>query len=738
MKGPRARRLFPLLSFLIPVLCLGLYFIRKGIAPFRDGSFLIHDMNAQYVDFFACLRSVLRGENDLRYSLSRGLGGPFPAFFAYYLICPLNLIPALLPDTLVPAGISLEMLLLFGLAGLACFCCLRRLAAEASPWLLLYLSAAYSLSAWMLLNAENFQFIQEAAVLPCLIAALEPLRSRRDAGGTGGLKALLPAVLWLAAAMILNFYIGAMVWLFAALWLLVPDGRRPRPAGLILLFLAAGLLCLPVWIPVLREIGRTVKGTDPLWYRPGLNFALPGLLRKFLPGQFSTAEYRDAGLPAVYCGLPVPVLALFYFCRGADGSRRRHRLALALILVLSLIFRPLTMVWHGFSEPHWWPYRFSFLLIFVLVLSAAESRVRIPLLILALCMAGPLFNLDRTLSVKLADALTVTEYTAAVREKQERLAALPDPEGEFYRVEDLAPRTENDALRFGYSGISSFDSLADRRVTDLLAALGFPRDRYSLRYGLGNTAFANTLLGVRYVTGPDGPVAEFPAAGIAFRLGEDLPSELPAAENAVAFQNALALALGMETPPLTWIEPAEVLWENLECGPDFCWKPSASGPGIARFRFEIPRDGILYACPGRRMEIGGMTLRADGKELPLSAPDAFLPLGAVSAGGTLTVTLETEDPLTDLPDLTFILEDRDAVGFFFARRSAGIRTERRGTSDLAITLPPSDTPAHLAVILPCHDRRAEGKAGRLTVKPLWDTLMAVEVPAGTAEIRIGN
>ena len=146
MKRLSSSKICYLLAFLMPVICLAGYFFIHEITPFGDNTFLIHDMNAQYVDHFSYMKSVYRGENNLKYSFSRGLGGDFPSFAAYYLINPLNLIPILLPDPYIPIGISLEMFLLFGLCGLSCFHCLNNIQKDQSKTLLLFLSLAYSLA----------------------------------------------------------------------------------------------------------------------------------------------------------------------------------------------------------------------------------------------------------------------------------------------------------------------------------------------------------------------------------------------------------------------------------------------------------------------------------------------------------------------------------------------------------------------------------------------------------------
>ena len=52
----RQRRLVLLISFLLPVLIMGGYFVYRGMAPFGSSTVLTVDLGQQYVDFFAYLR----------------------------------------------------------------------------------------------------------------------------------------------------------------------------------------------------------------------------------------------------------------------------------------------------------------------------------------------------------------------------------------------------------------------------------------------------------------------------------------------------------------------------------------------------------------------------------------------------------------------------------------------------------------------------------------------------------
>jgi len=83
---------------------------------------------------------------------------------------------------------------------------------------------------------------------------------------------------------------------------------------------------------------------------------------------------RPDGMPILYCGiLSLLLVPLFFISR---RFRVRERLAAALIvltLLASFSIKVLDLIWHGFQTPNWLNYRYSFMLIFLLVTFAARA-----------------------------------------------------------------------------------------------------------------------------------------------------------------------------------------------------------------------------------------------------------------------------------------------------------------------------------------------------------------------------
>lgn len=122
------------------------------------------------------------------------------------------------------------------------------------------------------------------------------------------------------------------------------------------------------------------------------SFRLDELFSRLFVGSANAADYA-AGLPNIYCGVGVAMLALAYFFDRAAPPRERvaHMLLLG-ALAASCFVAPLNLAWHLFNPPTWFGYRYSFLLSFSLIITARNrlerSGMRPAVIAAILCFAG--------------------------------------------------------------------------------------------------------------------------------------------------------------------------------------------------------------------------------------------------------------------------------------------------------------------------------------------------------------
>lgn len=118
------------------------------------------------------------------------------------------------------------------------------------------------------------------------------------------------------------------------------------------------------------NFGKTTF-SDPNW-ELNVKFDLLDLLYKFLPGSFDTV--RPEGYPFVYCGLLTLLLLPVYFLSNKFPVRQRiFTGAFILVFAASFSLNIPDLIWHGFQNPNWLNYRYSFMLCFLLCVIACRT-----------------------------------------------------------------------------------------------------------------------------------------------------------------------------------------------------------------------------------------------------------------------------------------------------------------------------------------------------------------------------
>ena len=351
-------------------LCLyGLGYAFLGVWPLGEKSILMVDLHHQYAPLLSELRAMLLGDGGgLTYNFHIGMGAAFIPTYAYYLASPLNLLMVLFPEAYLTEGILL-VTLLKGAAMAASFTALcqylyrRRSAAMVAVGLL------YALSGFMLAYSWNIMWLDVLALLPAVVLAMEHMLK------TGK---MLPYVLLLALALFTNYYIGFMLCIFLVLymgvWLL--RSRRTLKERLFgcLRFAGGSLwgagLVAALLIPTALALGRTSAAGGEIGDF-ATNFPLFDLLGRFFYG--ATPTIRSGNLPNLYCGVVAVLAAPIYFAQKHVPLRRRLCFGgLLAAMLFSCTLTQVDLVWHGLHAPNDLPYRFSFLVSFVVLLMVAR------------------------------------------------------------------------------------------------------------------------------------------------------------------------------------------------------------------------------------------------------------------------------------------------------------------------------------------------------------------------------
>ena len=399
-------------SFLMPFTGLLILMIFVGAVPFGNQSLLYSDMWHQYFPFFKAFRNALvRGES-LLYSWNVGMGMDYLGLISYYLASPLYLLSVFVPDAAVLSYFSLLVPVKLALASLFFAIFLKKVFGK-NDFSIAVFGSFYALCAWALGYQWNIMWLDTFALLP--LVALGTVRLLRD-------KKFVLYTVTLALSIFANYYIGFFTCIFILLFFICYQISRwtnfktfCKDLCRIALFsvLAIGLTAV-IALPALLALGKTYSSVNSfpedfslnivdynlcaqareaweafkmakeagepaigLWFEAmGASFApvLNGMGQ--VAGNLSgggVPTFMD-GLPNVYTGVSTLMLAFLFLMAGNVKLRDKIcSILLILFLIASFVIRQLDYIWHGFHFTNQIPYRFSFILSFVMLYMAYRA-----------------------------------------------------------------------------------------------------------------------------------------------------------------------------------------------------------------------------------------------------------------------------------------------------------------------------------------------------------------------------
>ncbi|MCR5734713.1 MAG: YfhO family protein [Lachnospiraceae bacterium] len=113
-----------------------------------------------------------------------------------------------------------------------------------------------------------------------------------------------------------------------------------------------------------------------------------------------------------------------------------------------------------------------------------------------------------------SDDNDLAKFQDYVTETEDLLSMIDEHDQGLFRIEKLYRRSNNDAMLFGYNGLSHFSSCETREPKAFLGTLGFRDNDNWAYYGVGSTTFADSFMGVKYLLSQfDSTAKPYPGAG---------------------------------------------------------------------------------------------------------------------------------------------------------------------------------------------------------------------------------
>ncbi len=362
-----------LIAFFVPALTEFIVYALFKVFPFGNNSVLVLDLNAQYIYYFEAARDALWGDGSLFYSWSRNLSGGFMGIIGYYLASPFSLIIMLLPRTLILEGMMAMQLCKIGSSGVT-FCYYLQKSKGVKPLHSVIFSTMYALMSYSVIQTIDPMWLDGLILLPLIVLGIEYLV---DDGRK--LNYIIPLSLMFVA----NFYIGFMIAIFTAVYFFYylyfgtdkkfkhssdrVDAFKRIVLSTIIVLMCSAFMLLPVYNAL--SLGKFNFSKPDYSFKT--QFSLIELVPTFLPNQYYSVNVQ--GMPEVYCGVFALVLAPLFFMNKKIGRNKKIGCAFLLVILIgSMYIKPVDMLWHGGQVPNWLPYRYSFIVSFVLLTLGAE------------------------------------------------------------------------------------------------------------------------------------------------------------------------------------------------------------------------------------------------------------------------------------------------------------------------------------------------------------------------------
>ena len=506
MKDKKAYCVVALMSFILPIIIFIIVMALLNIYPFGDNSLLIDDSLEQYIPFHMALKNIFNdSDNSIFFNWSVTMGGNFFGTFAYYVSSPLAFLTLLCSNGNMQIGLTCLVLLKIGLAGLTfCIFIKSHITEENKLWLALPFSISYALMTYnMIYGTSNLMWLEGIILLPIIMLGVENIVIKNK----GTLY-----IISLVALFYSNFYMGYIIGIFSFIYfivvLILNVADKNEVFGKIKRYVICSVcsigLASVILIPAFLDISKgRLKETlhYDRFFATSIKEILKGLLTS--DGVTHTGEL----LPA-YCGILIPIFVVaFATSERIKLKEKISYLAIMGMFIISTWIAKINEMWQVFQRPAGYDYRFCFLLSFVMIYmafiycnSVKLKRARLFSAVLVCIFAIDLGTNGYSIKAKVNDiyGYSVAEYKDFFNTLENDVNYIKDIDKGFYRVDKTYRYTFNDGVYLNYNAITSFSSVYNLNIIQLLKKLGCAGAGCMQLFD-GQTPITSSIFDVKYI-----------------------------------------------------------------------------------------------------------------------------------------------------------------------------------------------------------------------------------------------
>ena len=346
---------YNIVAFLFPIIVILVIYLFKGL--FTKYDFLTSDMSDQFYPTYKYFKDVLVGNNTFPYTISKGLGGTMYGAFFYGLSSPTNFLIIFFDN--IRLFILINTLVKIGLSGLTMYHLLYT--QKNKKIYSLFFSFAYSLSTYTVIYSVNIMWLDAIWLAPLIIKGIDKILNEK--------KDWL-YILTLLYALISNYYIGYMLVLFSVIYFIYKlyinsekhfiKNNIKLIIHFFLINLFIGITIMFILLPIFIESRNYLRVITAKLINPNYLDLIAGTNIGF----GYTTNPLNAFSILFYCGIVMlPLLVCYFSNKKISKKERKATFIVYLSFFLPIVFGPLSYIWHMFTYPAFFNFRYAFLMI---------------------------------------------------------------------------------------------------------------------------------------------------------------------------------------------------------------------------------------------------------------------------------------------------------------------------------------------------------------------------------------
>lgn len=347
---------------LISAIIYLIYLKLMNIFPFGERSILKSDLYQQYINFLCYFREILLHGKSIVISWNLGLANNFYTTFAYYLMSPLNIFVVFFNSGNM--DIFVEIITCVKITLMTNFFILfldKSYKYKSNETIIFGLIYAYS--SYVICYSFHIMWLDCLYMLPIVLLFVDKYIERGK---------IYPLVLSLSYSILTNYYIGYIVAFFSGIYFLAKVFIERKSFKIIFKFLFAILSAFGIGMIVIYPSILQLRG------KMDIKFELIKIdidkIRLFINVIFNNYVYMFTQKSCFVFSSTLTILLfpMYYLNKNISSREKIGFTAVIIFLLLPIISPFFNKIWHAFTTPNCFNYRYSFTLIFILILMGAR------------------------------------------------------------------------------------------------------------------------------------------------------------------------------------------------------------------------------------------------------------------------------------------------------------------------------------------------------------------------------